>query len=194
MNFTIVEESIDQLQTYGEIPIRFEVESTFEIEGDDPKTAQLVEKRRAHPWVKDYDADAGEGPVRWSRRWDITNWGLLVAHANGERVGGCVLAFDTEGVHKLEGRDDMVALWDLRVHPNYRGMGIGSQLFEAASAWAKERCCRELKVETQNINVPACRFYDRQGCCLAAIRRGSYENFPEEIELIWSLALLPMSS
>lgn len=189
MNYTIVEESINQLQTHGEIPIRFEVQSIFEIEGDDPETATLVEKRLVHPLIKDYDIDAGEGPVRWSKRWNTANWGLLAAYANGKRVGGCVLAFDTCGVHKLEGRDDMVALWDLRIHPDYRGMGIGSLLFEAAIAWTRTRNCKELKIETQNINVPACRFYERQGCRLAEINRYAYENCPDEIELIWRFAL-----
>lgn len=189
MNCTIVEESIDQLQTHGEIPIWFEVQSIFEIEGDDPETATLIEKRLAHSCIKDYDVAAGEGPIRWSKRWDISNWGLLAAYANDRRVGGCVLAFNTYGVHKLEGRDDMVALWDIRVHPDYRGMGAGSQLFEGAIAWSKERHCHELKVETQNINVPACRFYKKQGCRLTAISRGTYEDSPDEIELIWSLTL-----
>jgi len=46
-----------------------------------------------------------------------------------------------------------------------------------------------LKVETQNINVPACRFYEKQGCHLSSINRNAYKAFPEEVELIWSLAL-----
>ncbi|MEO0373298.1 MAG: GNAT family N-acetyltransferase [Cyanobacteria bacterium P01_A01_bin.17] len=189
MSFTIVEESIDRLKAYGEIPIRFEVKSIFEIEGNDPETATLVEKQLAHPWTNDYDAVAGKSPTSWPNRWDITNWGLLVAYADGKRVGGCVLAFNTRGIHKLEGRDDLTALWDIRVCPNCRGMGVGRQLFEGAITWAKERHCHELKVETQNINVPACCFYKKQDCRLTAIRRGTYEDSPDEIELIWSLTL-----
>lgn len=189
MTFRITEESIGQLQKYGEIPIRFEVRSIFEIEGDDLSTTALVEKRVPHPWVKDYDAIAGEGPTRWPKRWDVANWGLLTAYANDKRVGGCVLAFNTNGVNKLEYRDDIVALWDLRICPNYRGMGIGSSLFKAAIEWARVRHCRQLKIETQNTNVPACRFYKQQGCALIEINRCAYENFLDEVELIWSLAL-----
>ena len=37
----------------------------------------------------------------------------------------------------LEGRDDLAVFWALRVHPDYRGEGIGHQLFKAAVAWAK---------------------------------------------------------
>ncbi len=49
--------------------------------------------------------------------------------------------------------------------------------------------CAELKIETQNINVPACRFYARQGCRLSAIVSHAYAEFPDEIQLIWRLAL-----
>ena len=132
---------------------------------------------------------ASEGPTRWAKRWDILNWGILVAYLGGRQVGGCVLAHNTDGVNKLEGGTDIVAMWDIRVHPKCRGQRIGSVLFASAVRWASVRDCRQLKVETQNINVPACRFYMGQGCRLDAINRGTYLDFPDEVELIWSLDL-----
>jgi hypothetical protein len=45
--------------------------------------------------------------------------------------------------------------------------------------------CRKLKVETQNINVPACRFYASQGCVLAAVNRMAYREPQDEIQLLW---------
>ena len=101
------------------------------------------------------------------------------------RQGGCVIAHDTPGVHKLEGRTDIAVLWDIRVAPQNRGKGIGGSLIEAAIAWSKRHKCRRLKVETQNINVPACRFYAKHGFTLGAINRYAYTEFPDEIELIW---------
>ncbi|MFZ4395340.1 MAG: GNAT family N-acetyltransferase [Kiritimatiellia bacterium] len=50
---------------------------------------------------------------------------------------------------------------------------------------SRRRKCRRLKVETQNINVPACRFYTKHGFTLGAINRYAYTEFPDEIELIW---------
>jgi hypothetical protein len=47
------------------------------------------------------------------------------------------------------------------------------------------RECRQLKVETQNINVPACRFYARQGCVLGVIDRFAYPTLPDEVQLLW---------
>jgi len=189
MDCQIVEESLTRLAEYGEIPIRFEVSSVFLVEGYQPGSALLVERPVKQPWIKDYDTIRGEGPTRWAKRWDVSNWGMLVAYVNGQRVGGCVLAHKTDGVNKLEGRDDVVAMWDLRIHPDHRRKGIGSRLFGTALQWARNRQCRELKVETQNINVPACQFYKQQGCRLSSINRMAYEELPGEVELIWSLTL-----
>jgi ribosomal protein S18 acetylase RimI-like enzyme len=95
------------------------------------------------------------------------------------------VAFDTTGVDMLEGRSDLSVLWDIRVAPDARGRGVGAALFRAAEAWAAARGCRWLKVETQNVNVPACRFYARQGCVLGGIHRFAYPELPDEIQLLW---------
>ena len=79
MDCRIAEEPVTQLDSYGEIPIKFEVQSVFEIDGDDPNTATLVEKPLVQPWIKDYDMFERDGPMHWSRRWDISNWGMLAA-------------------------------------------------------------------------------------------------------------------
>jgi ribosomal protein S18 acetylase RimI-like enzyme len=71
------------------------------------------------------------------------------------------------------------------VSPAARGRGAGRALFAAAEGWARARGCRELKVETQNVNVPACRFYMRQGCALGAVNRGAYPGLTGEIQLLW---------
>ena len=182
----IEEKPAHKLLKYSTIPIRFEVRSIYKVQGYDPSTAILVEKPVPKPWINDYDAIKGEEPVRWAKLWDISNWGMLVAQLNERWIGGCVLAYNTDGVHKLEGRDDITVLWDLRVHPDFRRKGIGKMLFASAREWAKKRNCRELKIETQNINVPACKFYQKQGYQLYMINRHAYKDFPEEIELMWS--------
>ena len=42
-----------------------------------------------------------------------------------------------------------------------------------------------MKVETRNINLPACLFYQRQGCHLGAINRFACRDYPGETQLIW---------
>jgi hypothetical protein len=63
--------------------------------------------------------------------------------------------------------------------------GVGSALFDRVAAWAQLRGCRQLKIETQNTNVRAYRFCERQGCQLRAIHRAAYPELPEEIQLLW---------
>ena len=96
-----------------------------------------------------------------------------------------MLAWRTDALDLLEKRTDLTVLWDIRVHPDYRHQGVGQTLFRAAEAWARARTCRQIKVETQNINVPACRFYAKQGCVLGAIHRHAYPDFPTEVQLLW---------
>ena len=108
-------------------------------------------------------------------------------------MGAAVVAFDTPGMAILEGRDDLAVLWNLRVAPRLRGQGLGAALFRAAERWAVRHGCRELEVETQNVNVAACRFYARQGCSLGSIRLFAYRDFPGEAQLLWYKDLLPGS-
>lgn len=183
----MAEEPIAGLDRHGEIPIAFLVERTLVVSlaDDGLKGMSLAEVPVAAPWVKDYDAIEGEGPSRWASSFDVANWGLLAAHDGELRVGGAVVAHDTEGVDMLEGRSDVAALWDIRVRPEARSSGIGTMLFRGVEGWARARGCRTLKVETQNINVPACHFYRRMGCRLGAIDRRAYADLPDEVQLIW---------
>jgi GNAT superfamily N-acetyltransferase len=96
-----------------------------------------------------------------------------------------VIAFGTPGVDMLEARSDLAVLWDIRVLPEWRRQGVGRALLEAGEAWALSRCCRQLKVETQNVNVPACRFYDRNGFVLRRVRPDAYAQCPDEVQLLW---------
>ena len=83
----------------------------------------------------------------------------------------------------------MRSLWDIRIRPDYRRRGIGSRLFRRAGEWARGKGSRQLKIETQNINVAACKFYASQGCYLGAIHPGIYESLPEEVQLLWYMNL-----
>lgn len=191
MAIEVREDSAAALAKYARVPIAFEVREIFDVaEREDASGGFVLTKRRLDaPYVKDYDAIEEESPAHWAKRFDVTNWGFLAAYAVGERVGGAAVAFDSAGVHMVEGRADTAVLWDIRVAPQARGRGVGSALFRAAEAWAAARGCLRLKIETQNINVPACEFYARQGCELRAVDRFAYPRFPDEIQLLWYRAL-----
>jgi streptothricin acetyltransferase len=73
-----------------------------------------------------------------------------------------------------------------------RLQGIGRDLFQEAARWAKFNGCTFLKIETQNVNVGACRFYAKMGCFLGGIDRFAYRHRPDiasEIMLSWYLDL-----
>lgn len=185
MEIEIKEEPMSALAEYGRISIAFEVDRVFEVSPRDAGLAgiALTERRLGARYVKDYDAI--ESPARWGRRFDLSNWGLLIARAEGQRVAGAVIAYDTRGIAMLEGRKDLAVLWDIRVEAELRGRGLGGQLFREVERWARERSCHWLKIETQNVNVAACRFYAKQGCTLGAIHRFAYPDLPEETQLLW---------
>jgi GNAT superfamily N-acetyltransferase len=107
-------------------------------------------------------------------------------------VGGAAVAYDTPDIELLDGGTDIAVLWDIRVRAASRRLGIGAALFQTAAAWAKSKRCRLLKIETQNVNVPACRFYSMMGCVLRRIDRSAYRHCAElasEVMLVWHFEL-----
>lgn len=183
----IVEESVtaNSLADHATIRVAFQVETFLEptLVDDGLGGIEFTEIPVGEPWVKDYDDN--ETPAEWASRFDVSNWSLLTAYDSEKRVGGAVIAFDTPDVHMLDGRQDMAVLWDIRVAPEARGSGVGERLFRTAETSSRSRGCDVLKIETQNINVPACGFYQRMGCTLGAINRFGYPDLPEEIQLLW---------
>ncbi len=194
MDIEIKEVGIELLGMYAEIPIRYKVESVLDVQliRNGLGGMRLQEQKVSPSYVKDYDADHEEGPTRWPKRFDTSNWVILLASSEDRYLGGAVVAYDTPGVHMFDGRDDLAVLWDIRVHPHFRRCGIGTKLFNYAVERSRKRKCRQFKVETQNVNVPACRFYVKQGCRLGGINRYGYftdPRFRREVMLLWYLDL-----
>lgn len=186
MNIEFSEAPITSVAELGLIPISFTVDREYDVSPNQGSGRFVLSERVIEaPYVKDYDGIPGEGPSRWARRFDISRWGFIRAQSNGRLVGGAVVAFHSCDVAMLEGRRDLAVLWDIRVSPDVRGKGIGSGLLRSSEAWAISKGCRQLKVETQNINVPACKFYQGRGFMLKAVNRLAYPELPGEIQLLW---------
>ena len=181
------------LSEHAAISIAFVVDRVLEVGLLDGglRGMSLTEIAVTDPYVKDYDAIEGAGPQCWPGHFDVSNWGLICARRDGLSIGGAVIAMKTPGLHMLGGRDDVAVLWDIRVLPRERGGGVGSAMFRAAGDWAGGCGCRWLKIETQNVNVPACRFYQQMGCTLGAVDRFAYPGQPAEAQLLWWKALAP---
>jgi len=189
MKTEVVEEPVTVLAEYAGIPIAFEVCEVLDVIAEADGSIRLEPRPLPVSYVKDYDA-TGDGPMQWAERFDLSKWGFFSAFSGAQCVGRAAVARDTSSLEMLEGQSDLALLWDIRVAPSARRHRVGSALFEAAVTWASSRGCRQLKVETQNINVAACRFYAQRGCVLRAVHPGAYPELPDEIQLLWFKDLL----
>ena len=189
----IIPINYDQLKEYSKIPISFSVNSIYDIVHTKNRTKndpgiELIEKQILNPYEKNYDDY--ENPLDWIKKWDLKwnsdNWGFFLSqNDNGEITGGASIALNVPGMQMCEGKDDLAVLWDIRVHPAHRGKSIGKSLFLEAEKFARSKKCSTLKIETQNTNVPACKFYKSMGCTLGKITPHAYSEFPEEIQFFF---------
>lgn len=183
--------AVDQ---YSTVPIRFEVKSVLQVEviGEGLGGIRLTEAPVHPSYWKDYDQLKGEGPRHWLKRWDTSSWVCVTASEHGQPVGGALIACNTPGLFMLEDWRDLAVLWDIRVSPEHRGRGIGTAIFHQAADWSRSHGYRQMKIETQNTNVPACRFYRKMGCTLGTVNRFAYAGSPSvagEVQLLWYLDL-----
>ncbi len=183
----------ERLDEYCAVPSLVEVQSILQVKAIDGGFSGLAMELVPvpTPYVKDYDSYA-ETPKDWPVKWDLTNWCILLVTAGGRPVGAACVVSRTPDIRMLEGRDDLAVLWDIRVAPEYKRRGIGKALFRAAIQWCREQGLKMLKIETQNVNVAACRFYARQGAQLGAINRYAYADatwghpdVQDEVMLLW---------
>jgi GNAT superfamily N-acetyltransferase len=184
--FATIHQSDSILKSYGQIPIRFQVTSELKIEPVQNGLGGFIinEVPVTTPYWVDFDAEKGEGPERWLDRWNIENWTVFSAYDKGIRIGGAVIAFDTPNVNRLEGREDITVLWDLRIHPDYRRKGMGTLLIRQCMEWSKNKKCRLMKIESQSNNVNACRFYAKHAA-LGNLHRYAYADLPGIAMLDW---------
>jgi ribosomal protein S18 acetylase RimI-like enzyme len=191
MSLTIVEEPPHRLAEYAQVPIAFAVTESFDEQG----IAALLRGEQADPiavpspYWKDYDAYQGGRPTDWPTRFDVSRWTQLAAFDGARRVGGAVVIIDDPTIDLLRDRPGCALLWDLRVAPEVRGRGIGSALLLAGEDSARRRGARSLRVETQQVNVPACRLYQRHGFRLDRATPRVYVELPDEVQLLWLKAL-----
>lgn len=176
---------------YDKIPMLVNVKSILKAEKIDGGLGGLLLKEVP---VEGYIKDLGKEEILsdLEDRFDISNWAFWIAYDGEMPVGGAAVASRTPNVEMLNGRNDISVLWDIRVDGNYRNKGIGSKLFELAEEWSKRRGLVQMKIECQNNNVKACRFYRKKGAVLGKIDEYAYYSHEEcrnEVQLIWYLDL-----
>lgn len=182
---TYTKKQVHDLEDYDMIPMETTVKSVFEISLIDKGLGGMkFEEIPVTPYV--HAPSYEEGPKDWKKMFSLYNWCFYIAYHNEKPVGAIALAYQTEGCNMLKGADDVVVIWDIRVLPTYQRQGIGSKLMDIAYAWAKEKRVRLIKVETQQINVSACKFYLKKGFHLGTIDCYAYGMNPkDEVMLLW---------
>ncbi len=191
MSLEILQMGTDSLSRYSEVPISFLVESVYRLEpkSDGLGGIELREEPVSSPYIKDYDTLKDQGPTRWLKRFDMSGWGIFMAFDGERHIGGAIVA---PGAYVGDLDPRFAQLFDIRLLPGERRRGNGAVLLRRAADWAGERGCKYLKIETQNTNVPACRFYAGQGCELGNIDKFAYSAYPaseHEVRLVWYLEL-----
>jgi ribosomal protein S18 acetylase RimI-like enzyme len=76
---------------------------------------------------------------------------------------------------------------DISVLKNHKHKGIGHLLMDKALDWTKESNLNGMMLETQDVNVAACRFYKKYGFILGGVDTMLYSNFEnaDQKALFW---------
>lgn len=139
-------------------------------------------------YVRDFAKHAKAS--KYKEKFDISNWAFFMAFDEEKPIGAITVVSRTDNVNMLHGRNDLSVLWDIRVSGTYKHQGIGQKLFDLVVEWSRKNGFRQMKIECQNNNVPACKFYYKQGAILSKIDEYAYYNdidSRDEIQLIKQL-------
>jgi len=90
--------------------------------------------------------------------------------------------------------NNTVFLWNLMIDLSYRQQGLGRRLWLQGLNYARRIEARAVMIETQNTNIPACRFYLSMGCQLMGFNESLYtsdalEKDTTEFALFWTYFL-----
>lgn len=183
MRIDVREETMASMAAYARVSTAFRVERQCVLSTDPaaPAGVRLDEVPVTSPFVKDYDALPQNHPTHWPQRFDTSRWRVFAAFVGNARVGGAILIRTTEHATDC----GVGELWDLRVHPTWRRRGVAQALWATVQATAIAGGASVLEIETQQINVAACRFYTALGCVLVRVDATAYPMLPDEVALHW---------
>jgi GNAT superfamily N-acetyltransferase len=129
------------------------------------------------PYTKNY----GPRHAEWMEYDSNPNKMIFLAYVNVELAGEVRIAKHWNSYALL---DDFV------VEPKFRRQGVGSALIQRCIEWAKEHSFVGITLETQDINIPACKLYESCGFTLRGFDTHLYNGlnlFNDEIALFWYL-------
>ena len=125
-------------------------------------TFRLEAESVAPPLRKRYPFAPADAEER--RTWDVA---AIAEDADGAAAGFAAAQSETW--------NRRVTLQHLYVAPAFRRQGVGTRLLAAVDAFARSIEARCLWLETQNVNVPAIRFYRRCGFTFCGFDSALYD-------------------
>lgn len=191
----IIYKQVDQsyFEQYDRIPMRINVTSSYQIEKINRGLGGfLIVETPVEPYLKDFCIGEDESVSRWDKKFDISNWVFFMAFDGERPVGAATIVSRTKGINMLDDRSDLAVLWDIRVDDAYKRQGVGQMLFDLSKSWSREHHHKQMKIECQNNNVQAVKFYHKQGAILSKVDEYAYYNDPEhqhETQFIFYLDL-----
>lgn len=180
---------------YDKVPMVVHIKSKFVPKKIDRGLGGFIfEEVPVEEYSKDFTRF--EKAMDYEKHFNISGWAFFMAFDEDEPIGAVTVCARDSSCEMLDKRDDICVLWDIRVADGYKHLGIGQHLFDMVRVWAMEEGFSQIKIECQNTNIPACRFYHKQGAKLCRIDEYAYyseyyneKDIRDEIGLIWYLDL-----
>ena len=172
-------EDASVLEEYSKITPAFRVDSVLKTTSHGMRGIELSEEKVDTPYIKQ-----NEDPMEWLVNHDISDWVFVTARDfNGVIVGGIA----STNVQIFNDEKSLIC-HDHRILPEYRRSGVGQATAAAYYTWALAQGVTQLIWQTQNTNVPACKFASEQlGATLVGISVKAYSDSPDEVQLLWSM-------
>lgn len=178
-------------QIYDTISMNVDVHTIYDVKRIDSGLGGFsFDEVEVEPYIK--DLSVYERATEYEAIFDIRNWRFYMAFDDEKPIGAMTIAGRTPELNMLSGRDDACILWDIRIIDRYKHQGIGQKLLDMGIQEAKSDGYKQMIIECQNNNVPACKFYHKQGALLSKIDMYAYyheEACKDEVQFIWYLDL-----
>lgn len=122
-----------------------------------------TEENFSEQYIKQYDDDE----IDMSYVGD-ENKAVFLCYEKDNCIGRIKLRANWNGFALIE---------DIAVAKEWRHKGVGTELLKAAFEWAKKKELIGAMLETQDVNVAACRFYAKNRFVIGAVDNRLYSKF-----------------
>ncbi|MDY8046617.1 GNAT family N-acetyltransferase [Paenibacillus polymyxa] len=122
-----------------------------------------IEESFPEPYFKQYEDD--DVDISYI---DEQGKSIFLYYDENDCVGQIKLCTNWNGYALIE---------DIAVAKDWRHKGIGAALLSKATEWAKQNNLVGLMLETQDVNVLACRFYAKNNFVIGGVDTMLYSNF-----------------